>query len=507
MQQQTLTQYINIAVDTASGSQAGAASGSAGADAGAQLVGATSGGSLADTGVSALSILAISMALIAVSLAIFMAVRRGRSRRGGIFGSFLLALLASSSLTMMAVGQSTTSAAVVLNVLGEESITITVPEGGGTAATTTKLTTRTQSEHGYKLSAVLSEDEPGIGVKLSGGQVAQPAELKLNANPVTLKETSVANQANTFDETKVTLEFTVDDTVVPGQKKLAINYHVTDNPIPTPTTMQTMTKAYCDTMPIYTGANPDAILKLKDPRGNTEAEHQTYEVARLADGNCWMLNNLKLGSASGDLALTPDNTNTAQNFTLPQLTTAGTISYDSPRAYGPVSGDSGAGATNYGYLYNWPAATTGESRTTMPEGSGDAKFSICPANWRLPLSGSEANSAGQFGRVGTATNEFDILNAKMAGYDTNLDLDYQSKRRTFYQNWQHEGPIKGVYSGIWWNGFHHQSSQGRIWSSSTSPDNANLVYHADLGVDTIEPGTFFAHRANGYAIRCLLGEL
>ena len=95
------------------------------------------------------------------------------------------------------------------------------------------------------------------------------------------------------DTTEATLYFTIDGTVTAGTKELKLNYQITDNePIipPTPTTMQGMTQSYCqNNMTIYDGSNPSAILTLTDARGS----NQTYQVAKLADSNCWMLNNLK----------------------------------------------------------------------------------------------------------------------------------------------------------------------------------------------------------------------
>lgn len=90
-------------------------------------------------------------------------------------------------------------------------------------------------------------------------------------------------------------------------------------------------------MIIYTGSNEEAVIELTDTRG----DNQTYQVAKLADNNCWMLNNLKLGSTSGSMLLTPGDTNIASNFTLPQVVTTGALDYDNPGAYGPVSGDTG----------------------------------------------------------------------------------------------------------------------------------------------------------------------
>ncbi|RTK93584.1 hypothetical protein EKI60_05595, partial [Candidatus Saccharibacteria bacterium] len=161
----------------------------------------------------------------------------------------------------------------------------------------------------------------------------------------------------------------------------------------------------CNNLDIYDGTNEEAILTLNDPRG----EGQDYRVAKLADNNCWMLDNLKLGSTTSSITLTPSDTNIASNLTLPQLSTPTfteepdeeTINhyYDDPVAFGPVPGDTGTGETNYGYLYNWSAATGGESRTSHTENDGNAPYSICPANWRLPTASRIYNEE---------TSEYDV---------------------------------------------------------------------------------------------------
>ena len=280
-----------------------------------------------------------------------------------------------------------------------------------------------------------------------------------------------------------------------------VSFHITeddkivDGPCPEGTTMQTFTASQCSKLPVYTGSNESAIVTLTDTRGGIT---QTYQVAKLVDNNCWMLNNLKLGSTTGTITLTPADTNIASNFTLPQLysysgTSSSYRSTDTPYAYGPVPGDTGSGATNYGYLYNWPAATAGETRATMPAGSGNAPHSICPVGWRLPGGGS-ANGTG---------NEFSILNAKMAGFSNNQDSTYLDNYRNYYSNWKNTGPFKGAFSGVWWEGFPGQGSLGSLWSRSAYPGDSNRAFSAGFYADVVDPDGYYG-RDGGSGVRCLL---
>ncbi len=248
-------------------------------------------------------------------------------------------------------------------------------------------------------------------------------------------------------------------------------------------TMQAFTPSQCSALTAYTGSNEEAVITLTDPRGTP----QTYQVAKLADDNCWMIDNLKLGSTTSTITLTPSDSNVASNFTLPQLTTSGATDYDNPGAYGSVPGDTGSGTTNYGYLYNWSAATAGESRATKPAGSGNASHDICPANWRLPTGGN--------------TGEFAWLNAKMN--NPSASAPSTSGGSGFYQNWHNIGPFKGVFSGSWYGSFYDQGSNGYFWSSSAHASNANHAHSANF-IATYVYSNNSDVRNIGFGVRCLL---
>ena len=260
--------------------------------------------------------------------------------------------------------------------------------------------------------------------------------------------------------------------------------------------IQGVTSAQCAALPTFTGNNTNAIRTVIDIRGGTT---RTYEIAKLADNKCWMLTNLKLGSTAGSITLTPGDTNIANTFSLPQLndgTRAQDAStnpgndYDTPYIYGPIPGDTGSGETNYGYLYNWSAATAGETRISHDQTKGNAPYSICPANWRLPTGGT------------SGTVEFPMLNAKMSNSDATTGSI--SGGSGFYQNWQHGGAFKGVFSGSWNAGvFQGQSSIGHFWSRSVYPTDVTKVRSTYIKVDDVHPGNG-GTRILGYAVRCLM---
>lgn len=442
MENQTITQTINI------------------------IVGGEGSSSLASTGISLSLVLTVAFALIVSGVVAWrFLARRSHAlnfRNLGVLSFFALAVAG------LVFSLSGASAAPTLTLgTDQNNLTVTVPEGGGAASTTTTVTTGTANSTGYTLTSALSEAEPGIAIKLKGGNISTSTALNAGDPALTLKSTE---EASSNDATEVTLEFTIDGTVTAGKKDLKLSYVVVDNEPPVPTTMQSMTSDYCQNhMTIYDGSNEEAVLTLSDPRG----DGQTYQVAKLADENCWMLTNLKLGSTTGTTLLTSADSNVNSDFTLPQVVTTGTASYDNPGVYGPVTGDTGDGATNYGYLYNWSSTTAGESRTTMPEGSGNALYSICPANWRLPTGGA----SGEFSALYTAL-----------GND-----------RT---KWNYPGPFKATFAGLWWGGFGDQGGRGDLWSSSAHPVYA-AAFSASFFPGGVLPGSA-VDRVSGVGVRCLL---
>jgi uncharacterized protein (TIGR02145 family) len=469
MQSQTLTQTITLLVGDAT----------------------AGGGTLASTGINSTVFIAIAFTLILSAILLYrFATRRGILRSISSFRNLGIFAFLALGIISLALNLSTVSAAPTLILAANQSnLEITIPKNGGTATTTTTMTTSTANATGYTLTASLEAEEPGIGIALKGGDVTTNTALAAGETPLTLKSTNTANTGDATDTTAVELSFTIDSTVTEGTKELKLTYKATDNesagPVtpPTPTTMQSLTQDYCTNhMTIYNGTNEDAILTLQDNRGATPADYRTYQVAKLADNKCWMLDNLKLGSTTGTTTLTSADSNVASNFTLPQVGGNNTLDYDNPRAYGPVPGDTGNGATNYGYLYNWSAVTAGETQASIT--SGNAAHSICARGWRLPTGGTGGDFAQldqAFGGPGTGSGSGEANIAQ----------------------WQHSGPFKGVFAGVWWEGFYDQGDWGNLWSSSAYPDWSGSAFNAVFDAGGVYPG-HYGYRIDGFGVRCLL---
>ncbi|MBR2998756.1 hypothetical protein IKF34_03265 [Candidatus Saccharibacteria bacterium] len=276
------------------------------------------------------------------------------------------------------------------------------------------------------------------------------------------------------------------------------------------------------------------VTALTDQRDNN-----TYAIAKLADGKCWMIENLRLDNTNSDNATgtlaqgygqstaygnfsglaEPETTNfsdfTAANSLYYSGTQSGTASinigtsnypgYRFPRfnnqnTTSPVTNMTNASGNTYGYgnRYTWPTAvadtgyyTSGSVTTT----------SICPKGWHLP----------QGGRKGNIDNsEYWKLSRAIIGYDpANFANDY------FYYTGSTEGAdaskkLRGFPNNFIYSGYFSGSSAvnrgilGQYWSSSVN--NSDVSYVLYFYGSNVYPGTSGVYRFVGLSVRCLAGS-
>ena len=275
--------------------------------------------------------------------------------------------------------------------------------------------------------------------------------------------------------------------------------------------MQNWTCPNDTNMPIGT------VTALKDTRDNN-----VYAVAKLADGKCWMIENLRLENTAshnsdGSLAQGYGTSTTYGNFsgladpetshfshryaTANSLyysdTQVGTASIDIGTNLNPAyrfprynnfntqSRQSSANYSasdntySYGNYYTWHAAI---ADTTAYYSSGDHNTtSICPAGWRIPT----GNTTGEFYALNTALN---------AGA---TDSTANNNFRSYPNNFLKSGYINdsSVYS---------RNYYGEYWTS-TSYDNqyVRFFYLNDSGVS---PSNSRTYKYFGVTVRCILGS-
>ena len=248
----------------------------------------------------------------------------------------------------------------------------------------------------------------------------------------------------------VTYSNTLIYTAVPNGTGFSEFYDVdpTAGDITTISTMQEMSSSVCRAT-----ATPDASTvnvpeaTLRDTRDN-----KTYTVRKLADGNCWMTDDLKLDA---NVTLTADNTD---NPSITQLTSSN--SWGTAIVATPYVNTTGS----YGYWYNYYAATAGTA-------SNDIAGSICPKNWTLP---SDEQFDGILSTYRTYAN----------GYGQQLIAP----------------PFDMSYAGRWANNSAQSiGSYGFYWSNSY---NSGL-YGGGLLLENSYASTYSFEIQNGYTVRCV----
>ena len=201
---------------------------------------------------------------------------------------------------------------------------------------------------------------------------------------------------------------------------------------------------------------------------------ERYMIKRLGDGNCWMLDNLRLGSDTSSITLTAQDTNMdpATTFTLPASATS-VEDYYEPRINAANKNDgqpriNGKQYEKVGVFYNFCAASAG-SVCTLEASDRDTMYDICPKGWRLPKK-----------------NEFSELRSVYENYDPYVLNALYSSLQGYYTN-QHVNP---TYVGYYW--------------ASTAAGDAYARYTMNFSSSSF--GVFSYRNDTGYSVRCLQKE-
>ena len=232
--------------------------------------------------------------------------------------------------------------------------------------------------------------------------------------------------------------------------------------------MQQMTPGICTatTTPLATATQLDTdashhgdpnyvpTVTLTDTRDNN-----TYTVSKLADGKCWMTQNLRII----DKTITPADSNVMANYTIPASSLSGFISYDTSNAY--VDSDGG--------FYTWYTATAGTGTRSMS--SGNTSVSICPKGWRLPTGGNN----GEFKTL------YDNYNSSLAlrSNPVNITLsDYVVSNSRVSQG---------------------SNSNGNYWSSTVG--SSYFAYNLRLNASSVSPA-YDDTKSLGFSVRCIADD-
>ena len=287
------------------------------------------------------------------------------------------------------------------------------------------------------------------------------------------------------------------------------------------------------TMPIGT------VTALTDQR-----DGDTYAVAKLADGKCWMIENMRLGNTNSDNATgvlaqgyggqfaglanpesvalfgtttanTLYSTNGSNNtinlgtsyadYRFPRYNNINTPSDASDRPQEPTTNTaansvSGARLYSYGNYYTWAAAIA-DTTSYSTSNQSITTTAICPSGWRLPKGGDKTNESN---------NEFWLLFVTRLNNGTN-PANYDNQTQPYYVSTENASlldalrsyPNNFVYSGltIYGGKFFNVGTYGSYWTSTTQ--NVGGAYGAEFWGGTIYPGTYDYGKFYGRTIRCV----
>ena len=185
-------------------------------------------------------------------------------------------------------------------------------------------------------------------------------------------------------------------------------------------------------------------------------DNNTYTVSKLADGKCWMTQNLRII----DKTITPADSDVTLNYTIPASSLSGFISYNTSNAY--VNSDGG--------FYNWYAATAGTGTTALTVNGQNTTVSICPKGWRLPTGGGSGEFLVLYNNYNSSSSlRSNLVNLTSSGY---------------------------VFS----NSRYYQGSDGYYWSSTV--DSSYGAYSLHLNTSNVDPVNY-GTKYYGFSIRCI----
>ena len=436
---------------------------------------------------------------------------------------------------------------IAISIPGEVSFAVTPTATGEFASGSATLSVSTNNSSGYALYlsapdgnalkslnpdtsatvAALSQpatsDSDGFANNTWGynlGTSAPDASATYQAVPLDQSQPQQTTEAPTNDTYTLTFGAKVDNTMPSGTYTSTVTISVVANPVILTwdelVLMQDMNPSAC------AGAPVGATKRLKDDR-----DGKFYWVAKLADNQCWMTQNLDLDLSTeetltpedsdvsrswtpsndtltdgtqttsdstaewswnlGDYVLTTPNAGTSCNLSgisnFGDCTSVGfrSVAGMTPMADGNatdvISGNTYNAHYHVGNHYTWNAATAGTGGADVVR--EDATDSICPKGWQLPTSNN--SNSGSFQALTNAYN----ISSNAAGNTALVSA-----------------PLYFVRSGYVLSGsLRDAGDSGDYWSSTAFLVNLNafeLVFHSGF-VDSSNN----TYRYCGQSVRCL----
>lgn len=242
------------------------------------------------------------------------------------------------------------------------------------------------------------------------------------------------------------------------------------------TYLQEMTTEICHATPTPSAFSVSDQVNANIPEATLidSRDNSSYTVRKLADGKCWMTQNLRLNLVAGR-TLTSADTDTVADYYIDNNTQTNPGprwgSTQPTEEEVETSHSYSSHNIDYGNYYNWYAATAGAGKYYMSEKYSDT--SICPKGWQLP-------------RFSSYENLLNVYNLHEGGQDTSL-IDLLSS-----------SPLSFALAGdYYYNGIVGGQDE---WADYWTSDVANLVA-ASFDVEHGEMS--YNHKTAGLTVRCI----
>lgn len=338
------------------------------------------------------------------------------------------------------------------------------------------LTNFSDNEWGYSYST-------DSGTTWQSGDITGTPTLGYGGLPLYTTETPIT-LINSPDASTNSVQFKIgaraSTTQVAGEYTNIINFIGLARPNPTYITLDQATYMQDDFSCIATPIG--TVKSLIDRR-----DQQSYLVARAKDGNCWMIENLKLGKTitaeNPTLTLTPADSNVDDEYTL---------NYSDIPADGkfhaytiddvPEQNNSNEFICRNDWdscYYNWFTATAGAGTSYVTTGSVDTD--ICPIGWSLPTNSQLSG----------------IYNAYPSATQMLVDNPTTTKNNS-------AGKIPGfLLSGSYYAGGASGLGINSGYWSSVPSNSAGYAYSMKLLVGAVYPTMNNTNKYLGFSVRCL----
>ena len=243
----------------------------------------------------------------------------------------------------------------------------------------------------------------------------------------------------------------------------------------------------CETLTQATYSNgtitPGSVIALTDNR-----DSETYAIARLTDGHCWMVESLRTNPATANITTSNTNGPTA-DFLTNRTSSYSWCSDNTQDCTERVLSTYASSSAYSGRYYNHYTATAGNSLFTT---TGNVSGDLCPHGWYIPTG---TNYTGIYGALGVSLGGPNG-NADSSTSPTGTVLD--ARFRTYPNNFTWDGYISN-------GSLYSYRTLGYFWFGTGYYLSSSSKYYGDyLGLSTdYVRYSYIQQKQYGSQVRCI----